>query len=292
MASYSDLDFYFQQRENERKWTRPFVLALVFHIVAFGLSITLPEILNRRPLLDQVVTVNLVSLPDSGPPQQESQPAEAQPAQAEPEAPKNVVSIPDKPKVEPAPAKPAQPVSLKPLKRKVKVADPDKLAQEEAKRRQEEERRKALAKAKEEEQKAKVAAEDARSALAEMIRRQGVNEAGSSSARRPSDGKRVDSIVAQNYYAALYDRVKSFWILPEMRQWDASLETVIVATVLRNGSIAKTVVEKKSSDPFFDQLAVKALQKAAPLPEMPKLLKMNSIEIGFRFRPGELSTTN
>jgi hypothetical protein len=36
---------------------------------------------------------------------------------------------------------------------------------------------------------------------------------------------------------------------------------------------------------------MKTLQKAAPLPDMPKMLKKDSIEIGFRFRPGELATT-
>ena len=272
---------------------QPIILALVVHVVTFALSATLPKILDRKPILDQVVTVNLVSLPDSSGPSQQNDPLpQVEAKKPEPVVtPEAVVKIPVEPKVAPAPAKKVKPVSLKPIKRKVRKTDPKKLAQEKARRKRELERQKALARAKQEELKAKDAAEDARAALAEMIRRQGVQQRAASSARRSSGSRQVNSIVAQNYYAALYDRVKAFWILPEMRQWDSTLETVVVATILRNGSIARTVVEKKSKDPFFDQFAMKTLQKAAPLPGMPKMLKKDSIEIGFRFRPGELATT-
>ena len=272
---------------------QPIILALVVHVVTFGLSATLPKILDRKPILDQVVTVNLVSLPaSSGPSQQNAQPSQAEPKKPAPViTPEAAVKIPVAPKAAPAPVKKVKPVSLKPIKRKVRKTDPNKLAQEKARRKRELERQKALARAKQEELKAKDAAEDARAALAEMIRRQGVRQSAASSVRRSKGGKQVNSIVAQNYYAALYDRVKAFWILPEMRQWDSTLETVVVVTILRNGSIVRTVVEKKSKDPFFDQFAMKTLQKAAPLPDMPKMLKKDSIEIGFRFRPGELATT-
>ncbi len=272
---------------------QPIILALVVHVVTFALSAQLPKILDRKPILDQVVTVNLVSLPaSSGPSQQNAPPLQAEPKKPVPVVtPEAAVKISVVPKAAPAPVKKVKPVSLKPVKRKIRKTDPNKLAQEKARRKRELERQKALSRAKQEELKAKDAAEDARSALAEMIRRQGVQQSAASSSRRSKGGKQVNSIVAQNYYAALYDRVKAFWILPEMRQWDSSLETVVVATILRNGSIARTVVEKKSKDPFFDQFAMKTLQKAAPLPDMPKMLKKDSIEIGFRFRPGELATT-
>lgn len=270
---------------------QPIILALVIHVVTFWLSATLPKILDRKPLLDQVVTVNLVSMPDSGiTPQQEAPSVKVESKKPAPVlTPEAAVKIPVESAVAPPPAKPLQPVSLQPIKRKVRKTDPEKIAQEKESRAREQEKQKALARALQAEQKAKEAAEDARTALAEMIRRQGIQQSTSSSARRSTGDRQVDSIVAQNYYAALYDRVKAFWILPEMRQWDSTLETVVVATILRNGTIARTVVEKKSKDPFFDQFAMQTLQKAAPLPNMPKMLKKDSIEIGFRFRPGELS---
>ena len=289
--SFSDLDFYLQQREDDRKWLQPVIFAVVVHIVTFGLSATLPELLNRKPILDEVVTVSLVSLPEDSGPQFVGPPPEAETKEAVPvEKSKVAVPIPVEEKVIPKPVKKAKPVSIKPIKRKVRKTDPKKIAQEEAKKKREQERLKAVARAKQEEEKAKQAAEDARSALAEMIRSRGVQQSASSGARKPSGGRQVGNIVQQNYYAALYDRIQQFWILPEMRHWSSSLETRVVVTIRRDGSIARTVVEKKSGDPYFDQYAMKTLQKAVPLPRFPKLMTQRSIEVGFRFRPGELST--
>lgn len=289
--SFSDLDFYLQQREDDRKWLQPVIFAVVVHIVTFGLSATLPELLNRKPILDEVVTVSLVSLPEVSGPQFAGPPPKAETKEAVPvEKSKVAVPIPVEEKVIPKPVKKAKPVSIKPIKRKVRKTDPKKIAQEEAKKKREQERLKAIARAKQEEEKAKQAAEDARSALAEMIRSRGVQQSASSGARKPSGGRQVGNIVQQNYYAALYDRIQQFWILPEMRHWSSSLETRVVVTIRRDGSIARTVVEKKSGDPYFDQYAMKTLQKAVPLPRFPKLMTQRSIEVGFRFRPGELST--
>jgi colicin import membrane protein len=274
---------------------QPVVLALVVHVVTFTLSAKLPEILHRKILPDQVVTVNLVSLPEAGgPPQQQ----EAPPARVETKVPEPVVKpeaavkIPVEPKAEPAPApaQPVKPVSLKPLKRKVMKTDPKKLAEEEARRKRELERQKDLAQAQQEEKRAKEAAEDARAALAEMIQRKGAQQASASPARSSSGSGQVNSLAEQIFYAAIYDRVKQFWILPEMRKWDPSLETRVVVTIRANGSIAGTVIEKKSGDPFYDQYVMKTVEKAAPLPAIPKMLKMSSVEVGLVFKPGDLST--
>ena len=183
-----------------------------------------------------------------------------------------------------------KPVSLKPIKRKVRKTDPKKLAQEQARKKREQERLKAIAQARREEEEAKRAAEDARSALAEMLRSQGVRKSTSAATRRASGGRQVTNVAEKIFYAGIYDRVKQFWVLPEMRQWNPGLETRVVAIIRKDGSIARTIVEKKSGDPFFDQYAMKALKKAVPLPPIPKILRKDSIEIGFVFKPGELST--
>lgn len=272
------------------------------HVVTFYLSAKLPDILQREPLLDQVVTVNLVSLPEAGgPPQQEAPPAQVETKAPEPVVkPEAAVKVPIEPKAAPAPepvpapapatVEPVKPVSLQPLKRKVMKTDPKKLAEEEARSKRELERQKALAMAQQDEKRAKEAAEDARSELAEMIRRKGVQSSASSSAKGPSGSKQVNSIAEQIFLAGIYDRVRQFWILPEMRQWDPSLETRVVVTVRANGFIEEPVVEKKSGDPFYDQFVIKTLQKAAPLPAIPKILKKDSYEVGLVFKPGNLST--
>lgn len=261
---------------------------MVVHIATFSLAITLPRILDRKPILDEVVTVDLVSLPDlGGPSQQISSPEPEQPQPIiKPEA---AVKIPVEQKVAPPPAKKVKQVSLKPLKRKVRKTDPKKLAEEQAKKKREQERLKAIAEAKREEEMARQAAEEARAALATMLRSQGSQKTAGSS-RRSSGGRQVTNVAEKIFYASIYDKVKQFWVLPEMRQWNSSLETRVVATILKDGSLARTQIEKRSGDPYFDQYAMKALHKAAPLPPIPKIMRKNSIEIGFVFKPGELST--
>ncbi len=263
------------------------------HIVTLSLSATLPGLLNRRPLLDEVVTVNLVSLPEPTPqareaPRNTTPPPQAEePARIKPEQGKAPVALKPEPAVEAA--VPARPVSLRPIKRKKRKTDPARVAREKARRTQELERQKALEQARREERRAAEEAARAREALAEMIRRKGVGATAATT--RPSGGRReVQSLVLKQYLSTLYDRVQQYWALPEMRRWDAGLETVVVLTIRPDGSVARKIIEKKSKDPFFDQFVMKTLQKAVPLPRFPKLMTQSSIEVGLRFRPGELVT--
>ena len=129
----------------------------------------------------------------------------------------------------------AKAVSLKPVKKKKKLADPEKIVQEQA----EQQRLKEIAKARLEEQTAQREAEKARAALADMIKARGAKPAASSSAKGTSARKGVQSIVSQQYLMTVGAHVQRFWILPDMRQWDPKLEAVVVLTILRDGTVAK-----------------------------------------------------
>jgi len=311
---FDDRDFFQEQQEEDRCWKWPLNLAIVLHIVIFAASIFLPDLIERRPLLDDIVTVDLVSMPEpvAAPPapvQPVAKPAELKaPVKAPepvPEPEVAEVSVAPEPEVAPEPAAPAKPISLKPLKRKVRKAKDTRLAEEkereqrakelqqktlaqkkakEARKRAEKLRRqKALAEARRTQQEADRAAARARQELASVIRETGtVSTAGSSS------GRKVQSVVLKQYLSSLYDRVHSYWILPEMRTWDRSLEAIVVLTIRKDGSISNMQFERKSMDPFFDQFVMKTLQTAAPMPRFPALMSQASIEVGLRFKPGEL----
>ena len=45
--------------------------------------------------------------------------------------------------------------------------------------------------------------------------------------------------------------------------------------------------DKKSVNPFYDQAAWEAIKRAEPFPAFPKEFKEDTLEIGFRFNPGE-----
>lgn len=288
-ASYSDTEFFQLQKEIERKWNKPIALAIAFHVIVFGLSVILPN-LDRKPLLDEIVTVNLVSLPEMNEPAPESAPPEKQVEKppeiqkVEPEKPK--VRIAEVPEAVPEKVKPAKPISVKPLKRKVKKSDPEKLAREKARKQRELERQQALAEAKLEEERARLEAEAARAALAAMIRQKGVQNQ-SPRQKNKSGGREIKSIVVRNYLAAIHGQVQQYWVLPGMKQWDTRLETIVALYINRNGTV-KTVIEKKSKDPFYDQFVMKTLNRALPLPPLPKMITEVPLEVVLIFKPGEL----
>ena len=312
---YNDRDFFQEQQEQDRCWKWPLNLAIGLHVVVFAASIILPDLIERRPLLDNVVTVDLVSMPESA----AIPPAEAKPIVKVPEPPKQAsavkqteplpepevaeVSVAPEPEVAPKPAAPAKPISLKPLKRKVRKVKDTRLAEEKerdqraktlkeqalARKKAEQARRqKIIADARRAQQEADQAAAMARQELASVIRETGTARASGRSSGS-SSGRKVESVVLKQYFSSLYDRVHSYWFLPEMRKWDRSLETIVVLTIRRDGSIANMQIERRSRDQFFDQFVMKTLQSAAPMPRFPSLMSQPTIEVGLRFKPGELA---
>ncbi len=326
-VNFTESDFYLQQQSADNKWRGAASVAVGLHVVLFVWSFLLPDIFSQRPLLDEFVTVDLVSMPEpqtlpviSKPPQTVS-PVVAQPTQSPPETVQSQIAeveIPIEPEVVPDPVVAAKPISVKPLKRKIKKAVDTRLAEEKEREKRatalrekdrqrkrseqlEQDRKRkaavarraaAVARADNARKEADRAAQDARRALADMYRSQGALErkktTGAASGSGTSGRRQVQSIVAQQYYAALYSHIQGYWVLPEMRKWDRNLEATVVLVINQNGQVLKTTVEKKSQDPFFNQVVVKTLHSAAPMPTFPKLMKERTIEVGLRFRPGKL----
>ena len=311
---YNDRDYFQEQQGNDRCWKWPLNLAIGLHVVFFAASIVVPDLIERRPLLDNVVTVDLVSMPELAAP-----PPAASPAVKAPQPPKQAapaksvepppepevaeVSVAPKPELAPQPAAPARPISLKPLKRKIRKARDTRLAEEKdrekraralkqqalaRKKAEQARRKKAIADARRAKQEAAQAAARARQELASMIRESGAG-GGLASRSGSTAGRKVQSVVLKQYLASLYERVHSYWILPEMRRWNPSLETIVVLAIRRDGSIARMEIERKSRDQFFDQFVMKTLQSAAPMPPFPRLMTQPVIEVGLRFKPGELA---
>ncbi|MEJ2270414.1 MAG: energy transducer TonB [Desulfobulbaceae bacterium] len=76
--------------------------------------------------------------------------------------------------------------------------------------------------------------------------------------------------------------------MPDLQNWDNSLEAVLIIKIRRDGTVTDTFFERKSDNIYFNQFVLKALKDAAPLPPFPDQLQENSFEIGLRFKPGEL----
>ncbi|HHB76072.1 MAG TPA: energy transducer TonB [Desulfobulbus sp.] len=317
---FSEQEFYQQQYRDDRKWGRALVLVIFFHVLVFAAAKYLPEMMHRKPLLEDVMTIDLVSMPEPAPaPVQPPEPRIRQPLpapkpEAAPPKPEKAVAVdvpPPMPAPEPVPVPEAKPISIRPLKRKIRKAKDIRLEEEKRreqlaldrirervrKKRAEEKalarkraaekraRQRALARAKAEERRAREVARNARAEIAEVLREQQ-----SLHTARPATGgtggaRSVNSALEKQYYMDLASRVQRLWVLPEIKKWAPSLETIIEFTVLADGRLANVTVAKKSGDSFFDRFARETVKKAAPMPPIPPALKKNHLDLGFRLRP-------
>lgn len=90
------------------------------------------------------------------------------------------------------------------------------------------------------------------------------------------------------YYAMIWSRIRGRWVLPQGILSGEALEAVIDVTILRNGAVSKMDFEKRSGNRYFDESAVRAIQKASPLPPLPAWIGGSNIDVGIRFHSAEL----
>lgn len=103
----------------------------------------------------------------------------------------------------------------------------------------------------------------------------------------PIPPSRIESRLNQ-YYGLVWAKIKEAWTIPEnlLKEKEmVDLETIIVLIIDRDGKVQKTWFEKKSGNALYDQMAMRAIIKAEPLPPIPKELNEKTLEIGIRFFP-------
>ncbi|MGA7278117.1 MAG: hypothetical protein WBW79_09280, partial [Desulfocapsaceae bacterium] len=216
-------------------WLMPLNLAIGFHLVVALSVLFLPGLLKPKPKFEDIYTVNLVNIAEPVIEQSMPEPVAEPEVAPEPVVPKEAVSI-----AEPAPkpvveAAPVEPISLKPLKRKVKKEieapkPPDR--QKELDRL----KREALAEAARAEQ---LAAEQARIAAEEAERQQKLMEARlaqvksqvRSTPAQPSNprssGSSEVSLLEGQYFTNVRGRIMNYWALPEFKKWSDSTQAII-----------------------------------------------------------------
>lgn len=299
---FSEKEFYQQQDVEDSKWGWAVNGAFFLHAIVFFAALYLPGLIASRPLLDEVMTIDLVSLPEPPAPIAEAQP----PVSAQKNVPDPEPAPPPEPEAIPLESVPTEvvpevdvevkPISIQPLKRKIKKAKDTRLVEEKQReqqavdrqrrlRDQERARQKALARAKEEEQRAVKAAQRARAELASVLREQDSLRATKRSTGESRGNKQVNTAIENQYYADLASRVQQLWILPEIKNWSAQLETRVEFSVLQDGRLVNLKVVKSSGDPIFDRFARESVRKAAPMPRFPAVLKKERLDLGLRLMP-------
>jgi colicin import membrane protein len=92
----------------------------------------------------------------------------------------------------------------------------------------------------------------------------------------------------RHYLAQLHSRIQQHWTLPDLQKWDDSLEALMVIKVRKDGMVIDSFFEIRSENYHFNQFVEKAIRDASPLPPFPPGIREEPLEIGLRFRPGEL----
>lgn len=112
-----------------------------------------------------------------------------------------------------------------------------------------------------------------------------VSSGGPASRTAGSEGKvRMDA-----YYALIWSMIKAQWALPSDIVPRGNIEAIVHTRILRNGAVTELSFEKRSGNRYFDESAMKAVQKASPFPPLPEDGGFgNSIELGIRFHSSEL----
>ena len=117
---------------------------------------------------------------------------------------------------------------------------------------------------------------------------EGVGKGAGGAGSGGGDGGRVASSLLGFYGDRVKETISRNWVFSEAIKTQG-LETRLMVVVNRDGSILDLRVEKTSGNAIFDESALRAVRKSAPLPPLPQVISYPKVEIGIRFSPEGLS---
>lgn len=106
----------------------------------------------------------------------------------------------------------------------------------------------------------------------------------------PAGGGSNLSAAFQLYYSNLKAKVHRNWVLPENAGRKLrGLEAIVVLRIRRDGHLEKVWLEKSSGNLRLDSSAIRAVERAAPFPPLPGEARGRTHEVGFRFKPEDIT---
>lgn len=91
-------------------------------------------------------------------------------------------------------------------------------------------------------------------------------------------GASGSAAAGSDYYSMVVKKIRQEWVFPE--SLDRNLEAIISIRIAKDGSVRIDKIEKSSGNQLFDRYALRAINKASPLPPPPQ-----EMEVGVRFYP-------
>jgi colicin import membrane protein len=267
---------------------RMFFVSLVLHGLAISAVFFLPNLSSTRTFYSPVYSVRLVTPP----PAPEAKSEGAQPAPAVPAVPASPPVAVEKPKAK----EKEKPVSLAPKKEEPKKEEPKKEDSEKKiteaidrlrQKRESKNLESAIEKIRSEKESRQV-----ESAIEGIRKKVTISSKGAVESHEPSiRGASTDVMTIKHkiYYNLIWKRIRSGWVLPDAAlAGQKNLEAIIGIRISPNGQIEDIQFEKKSGNPIFDESALRAIQKANPLPPLPPGFEGERFDVGVRFTPSDL----
>jgi colicin import membrane protein len=267
---------------------RMFFVSLVLHGLAISAVFFLPNLSSTRTFYSPVYSVRLVTPP----PAPEAKSEGAQPAPAVPAVPASPPVAVEKPKAK----EKEKPVSLAPKKEEPKKEEPKKEDSEKKiteaidrlrQKRESKNLESAIEKIRSEKESRQM-----QSAIEGIRKKVTISSRGAVESHEPSSGGAstdVMTIKHKLYYNLIWKKIRSGWVLPDAAlAGQKNLEAIIGIRISPNGQIEDIQFEKKSGNPIFDESALRAIQKANPLPPLPPGFEGERFDVGVRFTPSDL----
>ncbi len=104
-----------------------------------------------------------------------------------------------------------------------------------------------------------------------------------------SGGGTQASTAVQAYYGMLQAHIHRYWRLPETIRNSKGLLAIVAFRVRRDGHLERFWLEKSSGNRRFDDSALRAMKRAAPLPSFPRGIRERTLDLGFNFRPEDIN---
>ncbi|MCX7965404.1 MAG: TonB C-terminal domain-containing protein [Syntrophorhabdaceae bacterium] len=101
-------------------------------------------------------------------------------------------------------------------------------------------------------------------------------------------GKPLD-LVSQKYIFDIWEKIKEAWGLPGSYTTKKDLESIVTIKIRKDGRIIDINFEKRSGNRLYDESILRAIRSIDPLPPIPPSFNADTVEIGFRFLPGDIS---
>lgn len=95
----------------------------------------------------------------------------------------------------------------------------------------------------------------------------------------------------QNRYLALVQaRIDEQWVPPPVKAHEQHLQVVLKFRILRSGKVIDLDIAKGSGNSYYDSAALRAVQRANPLPPFPSDIHKFSFDVRYNFILGEPSS--